>query len=98
MAYLNLGIWGTKISFLEIDSLIVVNRLTTNMVCLPLVSTLIDDYRELLRSLWLVISQHIYREAKTCVNFMINKGRSQRKNLVIYVICSSFFVLNFCLG
>jgi hypothetical protein len=98
LAYLKLGICFTKTSFLEIDSLIVVNRLTTNMVCLPLVSTLIDDYRELLRSPWLVISQYIYREAKTCVNFMINKGRSQRKNLVIYVICSSFFVLTFCLG
>jgi hypothetical protein len=46
-AFLSLEHGGIDILF-EIDSLMVVNMLTTNNVCLPLLSTFVNDCRELL--------------------------------------------------
>ena len=81
---------GYKNIILEIDSLIVANMLITNMICLPLLSTLIDDCKELLKRPWRVIPRHIYREGNICADFLANKGRNQKENLRTYVLCPSF--------
>ena len=67
---------GYKNIILEIDSLIVVNMLITNIVCLPLLSTLIDDCKALLKRPWRVIPRHIYCEGNICTDFLANKGRN----------------------
>ena len=81
---------GYKNIILEIDSLIIVNMLITNMVCLPLLSALIDDCRELLKRPWRVIPRHIYCKGNICADFLANKERNQRESLRAYVLCPYF--------
>ncbi len=81
---------GYKQIILEIDSLMVIKMLTTNMECMPLVSTLVFDCRDLLMSDWRVIPHHIYREANFNADFLANKGRTQNESLSTYETCPSF--------
>ena len=84
---------GYKNIILETDSLIVVNMLTTNMVCLHLLSTLIDDCKKLLRRPWRVIPQHIYHEGNIYTNFLANKKEINKKVFVLI-----YFLHPFCIN
>ena len=81
---------GYKQIILEIDSLMVIKMITTNMECMPLVSTLVFYCRPLLMRDWRVISHHIYCEANINIDFLANNGRTQHGSLSTDETCPSF--------
>ena len=50
---------GYRNIMLEIDSLMMIKMLTTNMICLPFLYTFVINYRELLTRSWRVNLQHV---------------------------------------
>ena len=87
---------GFKFLQLELDSKVVLTRLTNNNMNYPTnMMSLICDCRNLLKQKWEVCMQHVYREANGCADALAKQGTRQRNLLSVYSDCPNFVYVSY---
>ena len=87
---------GVKLLQLELDSKVVLTRLTnTNMNYPTKMLPLICDCRNLLDQEWEVHVQHVYHEANGCADALAKHGTHHRNLMIVYSECPTFVYVSY---